>query len=214
MAALIAPLIARFTVKGTSQTGTWANVFDYQLLAGTETDRAVICESHADLIGAAFASEFGPYMHITSEITEVSWVDLDSADGSTGSVGVGVDGSDSTDVAPTNLSALIRKVAPGGGRAARNGRMYLGNLAEADVGAGTLDAGFRSALQTDANTFLTGTTDPSQPNFGDYSAFMKVVHTTNAGTPSAPNYVYAGDSTVTSMQVDATAATQRRRMRR
>ena len=214
MAGLIAPLIARFTVSGTSSTGVWANVFDYQLLAGTETDRAEICAAHAAVIGSAFAAEFIPYMTNSSSLQQVSWVDLDDADGSTGSVANIVVGSDTTDPATTNTSVLIRKIAPGGGRAARNGRMYFGNISEAAVTTGILDGTFQSALQSDANQFLQSTTDPSQPNFGDYSAEMVVVHTTNVGTPSNPVYEYAGDNFVTALQVDSLAATQRRRMRR
>lgn len=92
------------------------------------------------------------------------------------------------------VSFLIRKSTALGGRRGR-GRMYMPGGAEADInGAGQIEAATLTALQTDCTAFLNALLAADCP--------MVLLHS-DATTPTL----------VTALTVDATAATQRRRLR-
>lgn len=216
MAAIIAPLCVRYTVTGHAAGNvTWANVWDFRITPNEGTTRAEACEQHASVLSGAYGGLLGPYWHDEAGTDTVSWVDLDSEEGSTGSILSNFGGSDTADPAPANTAVLVHKQAPGGGRATRNGRCYFAGLTDPVFASRAIDGPFSAAFQGDLDGFLD---DISEINggtdFPNYSAFAVVVHTRNDGTEEAPNIVYAGNSIINRLSIDPIAATQRRRLRR
>jgi len=104
-------------------------------------------------------------------------------------------GGTAGNVAPPNLAVLIRKNTSLGGRHGQ-GRLFLPGVIETVVGDdGALDTTFRNGLQSDWNDFLAALVLAEIP--------MTLLH----GDATAP-------TVVTSLTVQAIAATQRRRLRR
>jgi len=100
--------------------------------------------------------------------------------------------------ASPNVAYLVHKVTALGGRAGR-GRFYLPGVGEGQIDEkGALGAAFLSALQTDLDTFYG--------NLISLDLEPVVLH-----EPDSPITL---PTAITSFVADATAATQRRRMRR
>jgi hypothetical protein len=222
MAALIQPDVCRFTVNGTYQGNAVAMIFDMRITdinIGISRDEAI--QDQAEDLLHAYDDNLLVRQVTEFVATSVSWVDLDSEDGSTGSVVSG--GGDTWPKAgtvtaagmPGNVSALITKVAPGGGRRTRNGRTYwpgIGENATLDGAVNTIDAAVLAVWNPAWEQF---TSDISNTNLGEgYESNLVVVHTTNVGTPTNPNIVATGYSDVTAVFVQPLLATQRRRLRR
>jgi len=104
-------------------------------------------------------------------------------------------GGTAGNVAPPNVAALVRKNTVHGGRKG-SGRMYLPGIIESVVGDdGVLDTTFRNGLQADLEEFRAAL-DAAEIE-------MFLLH----GDATSPYQV-------TSLNVQASAATQRRRLRR
>jgi len=104
-------------------------------------------------------------------------------------------GGTAGNVSPPNVSAIVRKNTGIGGRHG-SGRMYLPGIIETVVGDdGALASGFVSGLQTDLDEFLVA--------LAANDAAMTLLH----GDATSPYLV-------TSLVIQNTAATQRRRLRR
>lgn len=215
MAALIAPNMVRYTLSGTFGPTTWANVLDYVLVHNTGIPRPQAIAEHAEVLNDVWEDQLAPLLHVSTVLNRVSWVDLSTADGSTGQIAGTASGNDSTnDPLPANVSILVRKIAPGGGRQARNGRLYQVGFNEESVANVEIAPAAVVDLQEAFQGFLDGTSENSGIDFPNYSANMVVIHQTNQGTPQNPDYVFAGSDFVSSMVVDPIIATQRRRARR
>ena len=214
MAALIAPRCVRYTVSGNYGETTWANILDFRLTANDGIPRAQAIQEHAEVVVNAWESELSVYQSQECFIRSISWVDLDSENGSTGAIPYNIPGNDSNPCLPANVAVLIKKLAPGGGRQARNGRLYLVGCNEDAVEENRLAGTFQGALNNDLDQFLAFVSETQGADFPNYSASMTVIHQRNQGTPQNPDYVYNGDDFVNEMQVDPIIATQRRRARR
>jgi len=216
--ALIAPGVARFTLNGTNAgSNTWANIWDARMLGDVAADRAEACSIYAQLIIDVWSYSISSSQTDDVTLTSVSWVDLDSAEGSTGSQSLGFAelppyvGAQSGAGSPLQVSVLAIK---GGSsqRGSRNGRMFIPGIPEADADEANMASGPLGVLNDRLETFLFALTDPS--DIPDFSVLPCVVHTRNVGTPQNPEIEYVSNSVITSLQAVPRLATQRRRLRR
>lgn len=226
MPALIVPNVCRFTVNGTYGGGNVATILDMRLNDFAPpldpVDREAAIQDQAEDIVNAWSDNILPILVNEYTAVSVSWVDLNSADGSTGEVTTGGDetwpqnGATTTDQGmPANVAALVTKVAPGGGRQTRNGRLYLVGISEGAT-QGESNSNLASAAQAAITAaFEQFSSDISNTVLSEgYSSNLVVVHTTNQGTPQNPDIVWNGTNDVTAMVCQGRLATQRRRLRR
>lgn len=223
MATIIAPLVARFTINATYGGENIANIVDVRIEEeGIGADRPDACEQQARDILHAWDDRILTFLTNDYVAQSVSWVDLDSADGSTGVVTTGggdtwpkAGGNTTDQPTPGNVALLVTKVAPGGGRRTRNGRMYVAGISEALTDATNPGNVTTASLASLTAAFEGFSSDVSNTFLGEgYTSNMVVVHTINEGTETNPDIVYSGQSEVTGMVVQPRLATQRRRLRR
>lgn len=221
MAALIWPNAVRFSINGTYGGRNVANVFDMRIddvSVGAERDDAIFDQA-GDILNA-WTTNLLPIVVNDYTALSVSWVDLNSATGTTGTRSSTADetwpqnGATSSDPTPGNVAALITKVAPGGGRRSRNGRLYVVGVSETqtdNTNAGNLTSTAVGQYTTAMEAFSS---DISNTLLADgYSSNMTVLRTINQGTPSSPDIVAVGNDDVTAMVCQQRLATQRRRLR-
>jgi hypothetical protein len=226
MAPLIAPGIARYTLNAHFGSHNIANVLDYFIdTTGTVADRGDAVAAQAGIIIDAWCDRILPTIADEYVFDSVTWVDLDELDGSTGIATTGDDEvlpqtgaltGAGTDVTAPNVAMLVKKIAPGGGRSTRNGRMYVAGVTEGATSAAgdTILAASVTIFQAAFSNFLTDT-DGTHPVGADiYDASLRVVHTRKVSDGPPPVYEFVSSSDVTQLQVQALLATQRRRLRR
>ena len=219
MAPLVAPGCVRYTIHETYGGRNIANIIDmFVETTGSSVDRAEALEGVAGDILNNWADHMLDWQANNVLFHKVSWVDLDELDGSTGERSstsenvLPLAGSGTEDPLPGNVAVLFTKVAPGGGRATRNGRLYLVGVSEnftGDVSPNTLLPTPLAGLTSAGADFLDGITD----SILDQPANMTVIHTRNEGTVASPDIVFNGQNRVTAFTPQATLATQRRRLR-
>lgn len=151
---------------------------------------------------------------------DASWLDLDSEDGTTGSVGPQpgqpVAGGPGVSFAPPNVNILAHLQCVHT-RSQRNGRKFFPAVAEGEVdNGGLLSAGIKTLWLNGLNGLRSDLADLSATAFE--SVAWRVVHVeghTGTPVPGFPNgYPNAWSSSdVDSISIDALAATQRRRLR-
>lgn len=216
MPEIIVGGVCRYTVHGRVLGHTWANIIDMHIdtLFGGVRDVNVVDQGNIILeeYGDAWATQLSSSWFLDS----VSWVDLDSASGTTGSTTVGSEGTVSPRAGgiageganPGSAALTIKQTASQRGR--HRGRMYVAGLTESQVAGDSIVAGSLTALQTAANAFLSAINQsghtPVLPGGGAYNSELVVVH----APPGEP----ASYSKVNALQVQALLATQRRRLRR
>ena len=206
--------VCRFTLHGTIHGRQWAQILDMHIDSASGGDRDDHVKDQAQVLLNAWIDNIKTQVSNQCILTSVSWVDLDSASGSTGSR------SDAT--APRVMPApglaagnplaghsavLIKKQAIGG-RGARSGRWYLPGMDESDFTANTMVGSVKAALQAKVGTFLSAINQSGKIPVlggGTYDSELVVVHTPQSGPAST--------SKVTAFTVDSTMATQRRRLR-
>lgn len=152
--------------------------------------------------------------------TDCRWLDIDSADGSTGVVGPQpgqpIAGGGGVSFAPPNVNILAH-LQCSHSRGQRNGRKFFPAVAEAEVdNGGLLTAGIKTLWTNGLNGLRSDIADLSATTFE--STAWRVVHVeghTGVAAPGYPNgYPNAWSSSdVDSISIDALAATQRRRLR-
>lgn len=211
MAAIVAPGICRYTINGTYAGEEVANIIDMQIdtTATVEPREDAILTVARDVLRAwddhIMLLISGSYL-----ATSVSWVDLDSLDGSTGSITSAGDiswprpGRFGGEGMPGNVSMRFDKIC-GGGRRARNGRTYLVGVPESVTGNPTnndLDGPYVSDANIAGQDFLESITDNSLPT--DAQRQFVVVHTVKG--------VYVGYDDVDEFTLGARIRTQRRRL--
>jgi hypothetical protein len=226
MNPLIADNICRFTVNGTYGGRNTANILDMRVeQTGSITDREEAIKDQAKVIVSAWVDEINPRLVDDYSANSVSWLDLDSLSGSTGQTNLGTGtnmpdtGNEVGAAAPGNvaLRVLRNTVAV---RGQRQGRMYLAGMPETETGAGTpntiLPASV-TAWNAELATFLAAINQNAGLVPPNYNSALVVVHTTvnrvNPADPSTWVLVYEGSSDVTSLTMDATVGSQRRRLR-
>ncbi len=220
MAQIIVPNVCRYSVIGTYGGNQWANVVDARLfnLGGAATREAVTADFAKELL-QAWHDRIKPLSCNEVGFSKVSWVDLNAADGSTGETVLGDGGATwpavGTSTAagmPGNVAILARKrILQGRGR--RDGRWYFIGLGE-DKTADDIPNTIIPSFVTTFNAGLAGLlTDLNQTFIGpDYDARLCVVHIT---ARDVDGHATAGDSRdITTVTIDNTLATMRRRLRR
>lgn len=218
--ALIVPGVARFTLNQTYMGNNVANVLDYQIdTTGSTMSREDAVAAQAQDLAAAWQVRIEPIISDELILTSVTWVDLDEADGSTGTFtsGGGVtlpsEGNVASAPFPGNVSLLVRKQIQGN-RARRSGRMYLCGIAESFTAVDEPNIVDAANLAT-INSALAGFRDDTNnlDTLGTaFESFLSVVHVTardSEGNPTAGVH-----SVVSSLAADPLLATQRRRLRR
>lgn len=220
MAGIIAPGVCRYTVVGTFAGRPVANVLDYLIVSDVPAARGVNVAEMASVLVQGWIDNILENVDAHYTAQEVTYVDLDSVDGTVGSTTLGTStnlpqaGTQVGDALPGNVAVRVNKnIAAVRGQ--RQGRMYLPGLVEASTDPATPNspnAGYIAALNADLAAFINETNiDAGDPQA--WQSTLVVVHTVNQGTPQAPDIVFNGTSVVNTMTVDPILGSQRRRLR-
>lgn len=221
MAALIAPGVARYTVVGAYAGRPVANVLDFLIVSDVPAARNANVAEMANVLVQAWIDHILENIADNYVASEVTYVDLDNASGSVGATTLGLTanfpsaGLATGEAWPGNVSLRINKNISAE-RGQRQGRMYLVGGVEtyaADAAPNTVATATQTAINADLVTFLNDVNiDAGDPQA--WQSTLVVVHTVNQAPPgSDPDIVFDGTSTVNTLTVDATLATQRRRLR-
>lgn len=214
--AFIVPGVCRYALNGRAAGRNVVNVLDYKIdTTGSTAARAQSCSDQAGILINEWADSILPILHSTYNFESVTFADLNSADGATGSRSVTsvrslpLPGGGTGEALPSNAAGLVTKVTSSA-RGQRNGRLYLSPHGESNSIGNELRGDVRADWQSRFTAFL-GDTEQSDPNLGVYTSEMVVVHIETrdpAGNPAT------GSSTnVSAMSVQTRLATQRRRLR-
>lgn len=224
--AFVVPGVARFAVNQTLEGRSVVNVLDYDIdTTGSTMSRADAVQGQAESIINQWVAQFLPVLVSSLTLDSVSFVDLDSATGVTGSVlsdgttTLPAAGSIVTSSLPGNTSVLITKQVTSA-RGRRNGRMFLAGGYEGMTQAANgnvLEVADRAGFQTRADAFLANTNELDGVGTA-FSSNMVVVSVLTREAPPAgstgPGAPLTGEgSVVQSLVVDSLLATQRRRLR-
>lgn len=164
----------------------------FGVAADVITDPELIAEEVVSLLGSTGA--LAPLSQTLNLSTVLVKVGPDET-GPSAEIPTEIGGGTAGNVTPPNTSILVRKNTSLGGRHGQ-GRMFLPGVIETVVGdGGVLDTTFRNGLQSDWNDFLAALLLSE--------ITMCLLHSDE----TAP-------TVVTSLAVQAVAATQRRRLRR
>lgn len=220
--ALIAPGVCRYTINGVYSDRPVANIVDVKIdTTGSVQDRADKVFDCAGRIINAWKTRVLPLVQGNYIFQSVSWVDLNSESGSTGSrtststTTLPLPGTATGDDFPGNVAALIRKTIQGQ-RGFRAGRLYLAGLSEANTDPAVPNAIIAAATATitTAMTNFAEDVDDGETVNGFFQ--VGVLHTV---TPPVtlenpkPEPEYAGWSKSTVWTCDRRLASQRRRLR-
>lgn len=209
---LVVPGVCRFTMHYayTGISRPMANLVDIHIdELSLLTDRHDAIVDQATILANEWNNTLGEHLVDDLKITEVSWVDLNTEDGETGSHAItsGNTGGEAGAPASPQVCILVKKIV-GGSRGTRTGRMFLPGVPEGNVSAiGVVDTSiyqpdvddWRSAVEQDA-----GMTEPA------YDSRIVVVHTKVDVDTGERTSSY---STITELLVETLAATQRHRLR-
>lgn len=215
--ALIAPSVARYTINGTYLGRPTANIIDMFIVQEVGIlDRDDRVAQLAEFIRVQWNDRILPAQSTSFTAESVSWVDMNSVDGTvgvvTGSGGTAWPNQGETGGNPYSgsVAALITKQAVAR-RGQRQGRMFLPGLSESYVSGNELDATWLNPLNGQLAQFVA---DLSATDVLPFEGFYPcVTHTRNDGTPTNPDIVFNGTSRVVSMAVEVQVASQRRRNR-
>lgn len=211
--ALIAPGICRFSVIGSLEGQLIVNVIDMQIdTTGGDISRGeAIFNTAGDILNNwddhILIRVSGEYV-----AEEVRWVDLNSADGITGSRSSTDDktwpapGENLGGALTNNTCALITKVLENKGRNQRNGLLRLAGIPGGQTASGNANALSPSAVTSYTEgfqDFLEGINDEEGPGINT-TRKMVVVHTVEGD--------YNGYSDVEALIARAPLGTIRRRM--
>lgn len=154
MPAIVVPGVCRFAVHGTIHDRPWVNVFDVDLSEGRPAADADIVTKAQQLLDA-YVAQIDPLVSNDWFTDSCSWVDLDSLNGTTGSINdtptnnFPNPGTSSGEAVAGSVCVLAKK-SVAGGRAARNGRTFFAGLSEASAAGqdliSTAVAGWNTAL--------------------------------------------------------------------
>lgn len=150
--ALIVENTYQLTLNGTIGSHNWANVF-HVMPAGAGAPTVV---EAAESLFDAYVQEMGNNISDFVKMDSVSYVDLSSATGDSGTWFPTAQqaGSESSQSVPPQVSVLVSWLATGG-RAQRNGRSYIPGVNEAVVDSfGALSGAAQTAWQSNVDLFL------------------------------------------------------------
>lgn len=210
--ALIINGVCRYAVHQSYAGRAVVNIIDMRVdTTGSPVSREDALESVAGDIINNWDDHIRPSQINDLVCESVSWVDLDSANGSVGqrsstsaTTWPTAGGTESPIPFPGMVAMRILKNTTGG-RQARKGRMYLCGFDEGKSGDNPNQwlPAFVSVMNTSMSSFLSGIRDTGA--MLDVERFPVVVHTPKGATPTATE--------VTSYSVDPVMGTQRRRTR-
>lgn len=207
---LIAPDVARFAINGDLNGEDCINIIDVALTGPGIESRENACSATAGDILNNWTDHILPLLSGVYTANSVSWIDLDSADGSTGTRTSTSDkswpASGGQAVAPVanNTYARIAKVVDGKSRRQRNGTLRLGGIPEAYTSGGNgnvIEAGPRGNINAGFEAFKDGVNDGE---IASESSTIVLVHTVDG--------VYSGRSDLSRYSCRTTVGTLRRRM--
>lgn len=217
----VVPNVCRFTVNGTLLGRPVANIIDMQIdTTGSPLDRGDdIFDTCGDILNN-WHTQILSFVSNQYQATSVSWVDLDTATGTTGERSSTsahtwpANGSGTSESYSPGTSILIKKET-GSRRGSKAGRMYLAGLTEGNVTGNSLSSGQQAAIQAKFDTLFTNLNDSSGTA---HDRNLVVVHILTRGAstrPGRPGPPLTGDwSDLTAFSVQTLLATQRRRLRK
>lgn len=215
--ALIAPNTYRSTVSGTYAGVGFANVFDWRpvLISGALPPRSEMPGemTHPNLW--SMLAEIVERMSTLLQYTEHSWVDLDDANGPTGTTLFSpvIPGTEGGQAMPANVAGRVLKDATGG-RGDRRGSFFFVGLLEAESPGTNPNVWGPAALsswQAAINDAFGFFAEPITSASGTWRPQMVVTRTRSNDSGEAE---YSGTSVVTGLQAQQRMATQRRRLTR
>lgn len=214
---LVAPSVCRYTVNGTYLGRPVANILDQVIIdnVGPTTRHDAIDDVAGDIIDA-WSQHILSFVNTGYTATSVSWVDLDNANGETGSKSSTTDeswpqsGLSDGDPYAASVALLVTKETSSG-RGQRNGRMFIAGLDESFVTGNTIEPAVLTGIQTELDAFTEALTETGM--IATYETFPTVVHTRNTGTAANPVIEYVNNTAVTSFAAQSRVASQRRRNR-
>lgn len=209
--AIIAPGVCRFSVVGDLSGQDCINILDVEIDPGGLQSRAEDCFNVAGDILNNWNDHILPNLCGNYSALRVDWVDLDSADGTTGSRSSTsaetwpAPGGRSAAPMPNNVYIRIRKNLQGKNRQQRSGTLRLGGAAEEDTAGGLQNNVLLLAAQTNLNADFEAFKDGiNGQNVAGETRNLCVVHTVND--------VYSGHSIISTFQTQPVLGTIRRRM--
>lgn len=211
---LVVAGVCRFALNQTFHGRDVVNIVDMDIdSVGELSDRNDAITDQAEVLAKQWSDDVMPDLVSDLVLVSVSWVDLNSEDGSTGSFsgsgGTALPHAGGVDNNPSssNVSILVTKQTSSG-RGSKNGRMYVCGLPEAyttRADPNHIDSGFLATLQEDFDAWLTNINQDSGVDPPLYNSDLNVVHNAAGGTPS--------HTKVDDLNVQGLLATQRRRLR-
>lgn len=152
MPAIVCANTYQVSLSGTFSAHNWTNVFHVEKLGGSPPDVTDAAQAVAD----AWNDNFGPHLCTAVEGTSISYIDLDSSTGESGSfTWTGSAGGGDTAAPATGQVCYLISWTASGGRRYRNGRSYLPGVAEnATNDDGTVVSGKAEALGEDAGGMI------------------------------------------------------------
>jgi hypothetical protein len=217
MTTIIAPDVCRYSFNGTYLGRPCVNVLDRVVHPNEDPGgRAASVERVARLLIDAYV---GPVLGLQStqySLNSVSWVDLDSADGTTGSVSAGETetlpqtGTEAGDPYTASVGALVHKQVTRT-RGTRNGSWTLAGMTEQFVNGNVLTTFYLDGLNENLATFLEAITETGVASIPQ--RFPTVVHTHTDRSVNPPVVEYIGNSQIHTLEAVAQLASQRRRNR-
>jgi hypothetical protein len=214
---LVAERLCRYALNGTYLGRPSVNILDMNINnnGGINSRTADVVE-----VGGVVLDSFVEHclggMAASYTLHSVSFVDLDSADGPTGTItGTGshtlpLPGGQGGNSYSANSALLVTKQGASA-RGSRNGRWYLSALTESVVDGNIVDSSHLADMRDilgDMLANLTETADLAAPQY-----FPVILHTQTVETGGVKEIHYRGFSQIHGFAVSDTVASQRRRVR-
>lgn len=213
MPPVIAPGICEFTQRGTANGRPWAMVLHMDIDTDTGDSRNAAIADQAKVLNNEWYDWIRALCNVSTNMVGTSWVDLNSADGSTGSSVA----TDAPAVVPAvgiatgepygrAVAKLVKKHTVSA-RGRRSGRIYLPGATETQIQDGAITSAHMTQLNTNMTAWRDAINQESSglPGGATYSSQLVVLHVPGSGDVSF--------DVVTSMGPESTLATQRRRQR-
>nr|CRY96610.1 hypothetical protein [uncultured prokaryote] len=214
--ALVLDDICRYTMNHEFLGRPAISILDMHIIHTGDVSRATACYNVAGDLLNNWTDHMMGIMSIDVSFESVSWVDLDSLDGSTGSRSTTDDntlpeaGGATGEPISASVALLVHKQATAT-RGQRQGRWFIPGATEQNVDGNIITSSFVTAVNGNLGDFLDGVSDENP--LEAVEKYPVVLHTENQGTPEAPVIVATGASRIEALTVDPRVASQRRRNR-
>lgn len=219
MPLLIVPGVCRFAINQRQELRQVVNIVDMIIdTTGSLISRDEAIDNQAGILINEWTEHIQPAQADDLSFESVSYVDLDSSAGITGSrtssgaITLPQPGGASGDTVTANTAALVRKQLESSGRGRRNGRLYMAGLTEGVTEPGNgnvLTSVARADLQSRWTNFLAAINQADSG--GDFGSNWCVVQVTSRDADGHPLTGIGRE--IGGVSVDFLLATQRRRLR-